>query len=130
MAWFYNSISGELGKHDGIDALAYEAALHSGTGWHELHIADSATFAQAATEAKKEVPGGQTPTGSQTKGLQQAPGGVAQEVFHGLNVSNVILRIGEVILGVVLIGVGIAKITGSDNIISSAAKVAGAAAIL
>jgi hypothetical protein len=54
----------------------------------------------------------------------------AADLYHGLNLPNLLLRVGEVVLGVILIGVGIAKITGADNVISAAAKTAGKAAIL
>jgi hypothetical protein len=52
------------------------------------------------------------------------------DVFHGLNFQNWILRLGEIMLGVVLIGVGVAKLTGTDNFIMKAATKAGKAALL
>lgn len=52
------------------------------------------------------------------------------DLFHGLNLPGILLRIGEVLLGIVLIGVGLAKITGADNVINKAAKTAGVAALL
>lgn len=45
-----------------------------------------------------------------------------QDLFHGLNLGNILLRIGEVALGVVLIAVGLAKITGTTNFVASALK--------
>lgn len=45
-----------------------------------------------------------------------------QDIFHGLNLETWVLRIGEILLGVVLIGVGIAKLTGTENAISKIAK--------
>lgn len=44
------------------------------------------------------------------------------DIWNGLNVGNVLLRVGEVILGIVLLGVGIAHVTGTDNVISKAVK--------
>lgn len=44
------------------------------------------------------------------------------DIFHGLNIGNILLRVGEVVLGVVLIAVGLAKITGADNLIASTLK--------
>lgn len=52
------------------------------------------------------------------------------DIFHGLNLGGIILRAGEILLGIVLIGVGIAKLTGTDNFIMKAATTAGKAAIL
>lgn len=43
---------------------------------------------------------------------------------------NWILRLGEIMLGIVLIGVGVAKLTGADNFIMKTATKAGKAAIL
>lgn len=59
--------------------------------------------------------------------------GVAQtgvDWYKGLNLAGWLLRVGEIILGVVLIGVGIAKLSGADNVINKAAKVAGKVAVL
>jgi hypothetical protein len=115
MPWFYNSISGELANESGAAQLAYQAALHTGTGWHELNISGSASFAQAAAEALKEVPGGATPTGSAVQGLQNVPGSVAgaaassisSSILGPLFQSNIWLRVAEVLIGVVLIGIGL-----------------------
>jgi hypothetical protein len=54
------------------------------------------------------------------------PVGIAKgaDVLGGLNLGSLMVRIGEVLLGIVLIGVGIAKLTGASNVISTAAKVA------
>jgi hypothetical protein len=58
-------------------------------------------------------------------GIVHSPGTVVADVFHGINFGNWILRIGEIILGVVLIGVGIAKLTGTDNVVGKVASSAG-----
>lgn len=46
----------------------------------------------------------------------------ARDLFHGLDLGNVLLRIGEVLLGIVLVGVGVAKLTGTTNFVASAVK--------
>ena len=51
------------------------------------------------------------------------------DIFHGINFGNWALRLGEIILGVVLIGVGVAKLTGADNVIMKAATAAGRIAV-
>jgi hypothetical protein len=48
----------------------------------------------------------------------------ANDVIGGINIGTLILRAGEIILGIVLIGVGVAKLSGADNVISTAVKVA------
>jgi len=59
-----------------------------------------------------------------TGGASSATGGLPNplNVFHGLDLGNLLLRIGEVVLGVVLVGVGIAKLTGTTNFVSSVVK--------
>ena len=61
---------------------------------------------------------------------QKVASSATQDVFHGLNLSNWAIRFVEVALGIVLIGVGVAKLTGADNVINKAAKTAGKVAFL
>jgi hypothetical protein len=42
--------------------------------------------------------------------------------FHGLNLGGILLRVGEVLLGIVLVGVGVAKLTGTTNFVATALK--------
>jgi hypothetical protein len=46
----------------------------------------------------------------------------AIDVLGGFNLSSWFIRIGEILLGIVLIGVGVARITGAQNVISNFAK--------
>src|ERR1700757_1317950 len=61
--------------------------------------------------------------------LGQIPGAAAKgatnaiETLGGFNLSAWFLRIGEILLGLVLVGVGVARITGAQNVISKALKV-------
>jgi hypothetical protein len=48
---------------------------------------------------------------------------VTNDLFHGLNLQSWLIRIGEILLGLVLIGVSLAKLTGTSNVISKALKV-------
>lgn len=48
--------------------------------------------------------------------------GVNLDIFKGLNLGSILLRIGEVLLGIVLIGVGVARITGLQNTVSQVVK--------
>lgn len=60
--------------------------------------------------------------------LGQVPGAAAKgaenavQSLGGFNLSSWFLRIGEILLGLVLVGVGIARITGAQNVISKAVK--------
>lgn len=58
-------------------------------------------------------------------GVAKASGDIA----GGLNLGTLFLRAGEVLLGLVLIGVAVAHLTGTDNAISRAAKTAGKVAM-
>lgn len=53
-------------------------------------------------------------------------GGITATATAGLNanITSWFIRIGEVVLGIVLVAVGVAKLTGTANVISKAAKVA------
>jgi hypothetical protein len=72
--------------------------------------------------------------GKFTKAVGHFEGNLAQkavsDIFHGLDLQTTFIRIAEVLLGIMLIGVGVAKLTGTDNIIMKAATTAGKAAIL
>lgn len=46
----------------------------------------------------------------------------ANDLLGGFNIGNWFLRIGEILLGLVLVGVGLARITGAQNFISQAVK--------
>jgi len=60
--------------------------------------------------------------------LGQLPGAAAKgaanaiESLGGFNLGSWFLRIGEILLGLVLVGVGVARITGAQNVISKVVK--------
>jgi hypothetical protein len=80
---------------------------------------------QAAAQAAANSRGGGFPgpniSGNPGTAIKQGIG-AALDPFHGLNLGNIFLRIGEVLLGIVLIGVGVAKLTGTTNFVASAIK--------
>lgn len=53
---------------------------------------------------------------------QAAAKGAENVTFHGLNLASWFLRIGEILLGIVLVGVGVARITGAQNAVSKIVK--------
>lgn len=114
--WYYNTESGELTNGNNIENLGNN--LLGGLGWHELNIPGNASEAQAAAEAQKEFPKGKGPTTSIAKGLVNQSG----SILGGFNLSSWFLRIGEILLGLVLIGVGIARVTGAQNAISKVVR--------
>ena len=52
------------------------------------------------------------------------------DVLNGLNLGTLMLRAGEILLGLVLLGVAVAHLTGTENVISKTVKTAGKAAML
>ena len=70
---------------------------------------------------------GQISTGATIIGIAGPATGIglakaSQDIMHGFNFGNIILRVGEILLGIVLIGVGVAKLTGTANVVSKAVK--------
>lgn len=126
--WIYNSNSGAVNE---MPTPFAEAALHTGTGWHGP-FTDKQKALDYYTANRPSNPGWKAPAGwtdqlgnvASTAGGAVADAASALNPFKGLNLQSWLIRIGEILLGVVLIGVGIAKMTGTTNVISKIAKVA------
>ncbi len=84
MSWYYNTESGALTSAGAVQGLFqdFQSALGLGVGWHKLNIADTATEAQAAAEAKKEFPTGTAPT---TNVAGQIGNAASQEITGNAN---------------------------------------------
>lgn len=65
-------------------------------------------------------------TGTGMAVAQASRSGFGADFFHGLNLTNWLLRTGEILLGIVLIAVGVAKMTSAVPIATKMAKTAGA----
>lgn len=120
MPWFYNDHSGEAADESGIAALAYYAALHTGTGWHEY-----ATQAQmnAAIAANHWPPAtGSISTGVSNLG-QSAVSGATGALTNGLLPENFLMRAGEVLIGLILLAVGLSVILKSTPVGDAAGAV-------
>jgi hypothetical protein len=126
MTFFYNSRSGGYANESppAPQYFDYEAQLRLGLGWHSY-----GSFAEmlAAIKQNNWPPPQPDSVGLRANAVSGTPGAVANnavsDVIGNVNASNLIVRIGEILLGIVLIGVGIAKLTGTANIISTVAKV-------
>lgn len=151
MPWFYNSDSGKLVHEDPPSPgyYAYEGALHTGLGWHELTVADSASFAQAQAAAKALNAGPVQGSGASIGQLAQneagslpgqVAGGVASsglpglsqvgDFFSRLTEKSTWIRIGEVLLGAALIIVSAAKLFAGTSAGKAAVSIGTKAAIL
>lgn len=90
-----------------------------------------ATLAEAQAEVTKLNAGAVATPGNIAKGAAQSAANVAsQDIFGNTNVGHWILRIGEVLLGIVLIAVGVAHVTKAVPLATKIAKTAGMAAVL
>lgn len=140
MSWYYNDTSGALTTSGAVQGFFqdFQSAVGLPAGWHKLNIPANATEAQAAAEAHKEFPNGKTPTTNVPTQLSNAAGGVpgvSQVVGAATDINtflsrltspNLWLRIGEFILGALLILSGTLKLTnhGGDlgDIVKTGAK--------
>jgi hypothetical protein len=76
--------------------------------------------ATLGTDLQTGLTGGANAIGTSVNAI---PAGLAGfNIFHGLDLSQVLLQVGEVLLGIVLIAVGVAKLTGTSNVVASAVK--------
>lgn len=124
MVWGYNSDTGAVQE---APSWAAWFSFHSGTGWHGPFNTkqDALNYYEAN---KGSNPGWKAPSGlgsnivnDTTSTLGQATQ-VITDPFKGINLGAWVLRIGEILLGIVLVGVGVAELTGTTNAISSLAK--------
>lgn len=76
--------------------------------------------------ALEEIKGGisQSVSATATATNQIAQGSAAglEDFYKSFNLGSWFLRIAEILLGIVLVGVGIARLTGAQNVISKAVK--------
>jgi len=124
MPWFYNSHSGDAASESGVAALAYEAALHTGTGWHEYPT-------QAAMLAAIKANGWPAPTGvlgglgNAGKGAAGAAGNaVTGGITDLLTQRTLWVRIVKVVLGLGLVVIGIIQLAGPSRAAGTIVKAA------
>ena len=125
--WYYNSNSGVVAQYNTVTEWP---ALHGGFGWHGPFDTKQDALNYYTTNKPKN-PGWKAPTDSLTTGLGNATStlgsDVGSAVKSGLGLSDAdirswLIRVGEILLGLVLVGVGVAKLTGTTNVISQAVK--------
>lgn len=120
-SWYYNSDSGALNLQN--DVVAWPE-LHAGLGWHGPFKTRQDAINYYNTN-KASNPGWKAPTSVAGALGNEAKGTVSgiTDAIGKFNVGGWFVRVGEILLGLVLIGVGVAKLTGTANIISKVAKV-------
>ena len=124
MPFYYNSNSGAV--NESPEPLAW-LNLHSGLGWHGPFETKQAAL-DYYQKGKASNPGWKAPTGllgnvANVTGAASA----ADAIKGGLglsdeNIRSWMIRIGEILLGIVLVGVGVAKLSGTTNAVASLVK--------
>lgn len=128
--WNYNHITGAVQQLPSPQSAVMRAVA---PGWHGPFKTKEETLAFYETN-KNAHPDWKAPTGwlgnienAITGGADIVTGGAASAITDPLGKLNLgawFIRIGEILLGIVLIGVGIARLTGIQNVVSKVAKVA------
>jgi hypothetical protein len=127
--WIYNSRTGTVV----LNALPFaQLSLKSGLGWHGPFDNKEAAV-KYYNDNKAKNPGWIAPTGffdsvgnvgNIATGTGEAIDNTIQNKL-GLSDENIrswLIRIGEILLGIVLVGVGIAKLTGTTNAVAGLVK--------
>jgi hypothetical protein len=123
--YYYNSNTGNIAENENWIPFP---ELHLGIGWHgPFNSKDEIT---AYYQANKDAnPGWKEPnhianqfTGSLKDAAGAAVGGGVTDSIGNFNVGGWFIRIGEILVGIVLLGVGIAKLTGASNAVSNIVK--------
>lgn len=105
------------------NAQAQQYAGWGYTGWATQAEAQAAaneangSIALSTNPAKAVVQAG---TGNATQSGQNKT--TSQDIIGSFNVSSWFVRVGEILLGLMLIGVGLARVTGTANFISDVLK--------
>jgi hypothetical protein len=120
--WYYNSRSGIVNHYN--EATMW-LSLHDGSGWHGPFDTKEATL-KYYNDNKAKNSGWKAPTDSVGTGIGNLGDTAVQSVgLGGLtneNITSWFIRIGEVLLGIVLLGVGVAKLTGTTNAVAKLVK--------
>lgn len=121
--FLYNSNTGYIAE---LPTLIARVELSSGLGWHGPFDSKAEAVTYYNTNKAKN-PGWKAPTGSVKQTIDNAGSSAGDVVTNKLGLSNEnitawMVRIGEILLGIVLVGVGIAKLTGTTNVVAKAVK--------
>lgn len=125
--WHYNHFTGAVVNIPSPQGAVLRAM---NIGWHGPFKTKEDTL-RFYGDSKAEHPDWKEPTGwigniqnAITTGADAVTGGIISDPLGKLNLGGWFIRIGEIVLGIVLIGVGVARLTGVTNVISKVAKVA------
>jgi len=122
--WYYNSNTGNIIQEDENNYL-FQVSLHSGLGWHGPFNTEQDAINYYNTNKDKN-PGWSQPTSSLLGKIGNATG-VSTAISNTLGLSDNsirswLIRLGEISLGIVLVAVGVAKLTGTTNAVTKVVK--------
>ena len=125
--YIYNSRSGAV---DHLPSNVAQLLLSSGQGFHGPFQSEQEIL-DYYNANKGTNPGWHAPEGDFFKRLlntvtsapSDALSSAKSNILGNVNIQNWFLRIGEILFGLILVGVGIAKLTGAGNLVSKALKV-------
>lgn len=122
--YWYNSDSGSVTQQTVPGWLGGDLEAHLGLGWHGPFKTKQAAL-DYYNLGKAANPGWKAPTGvlgtieNTVPGVSQIAGATN---WFGANIETLFIRVGEVLLGLLLIGIGVASITGTSNFVSKAVR--------
>jgi hypothetical protein len=117
MSWYYNSNTGLVDQTN--DLIGWQS-LHAGLGWHGPFKTEQAAM-DYYNANKGKNPGWVKPTTSKLDAINPLPANPLDQLGN-IDLTSWFIRVGEILLGIVLIGVGIAKLTGTTNAVSNLVK--------
>jgi hypothetical protein len=131
MRWFYNTATG-LTIHGTIGAnftAWFDSVNGHLAGWHQYDTRQAMEADIKAHPGWAQSVGG---VGGEVGNIAKKAAGIGpgSDIYHGLNFTGWLLRLGEIALGLVLIAEGIAKLTGTDNMVIKTATAIGKAAMV
>lgn len=121
--WFYNSTTGLVRSESDAWYNKPGDFVESGFGWHGPFKSEALAEAYY-TQNKTKNPNWTAPTTSIGSGASNLVSKAAQAAtgMSSQNLQSWFIRIGEIVLGIVLVAVGMAKLTGTTNLVANAVK--------
>lgn len=128
VVWLYNSNSGVVAP---FPSAVASVQLSSGLGWHgPFNSKQEAEQYYARLKSEQPTLTWKPPTQDIGTAFGNAGDSAVDATKKALDplakydLNSWLLRIGEILLGLVLLGVGIAKLTGTTNMVAKAVKAA------
>jgi hypothetical protein len=122
--WYYNSNSGAVQEFPEFLAAP---SLHAGVGYHGPFPTKQAALDYYSAN-KTANPGWKAPTGLAGNIGNAASSSIGKvndaigDPLGKFNIAGWFIRVGEILLGLILVGVGVAKLTGTTNVVSQLVK--------